>query len=46
LEHVARAIPTQVIMSGAGVLAGMAALAANPDRYALDYPSRCWREPR
>ena len=28
-----------------GVLAGMAALAADPDRYVLDYPPRCWREP-
>jgi glucokinase len=46
LEHVVRTIPTRVIMNGAGVLAGMAALAANPDRYALDYGARCWRNPR
>jgi glucokinase len=45
LEHVARAIPTGVITNGAGVLAGMAALAADPDRYALDYGARCWRAP-
>jgi glucokinase len=46
LDHVVRAIPTNVITSGAGVLAGMAALAADPDRYALDYGARCWRDPR
>ena len=46
LQHVVRAIPTRVITNGAGVLAGMAALAANPDRYALDYGARCWRNPR
>jgi glucokinase len=45
LQHVVRAIPTHVITNGAGVLAGMAALAADPDRYVLDYPPRCWREP-
>jgi glucokinase len=45
LEHVVRAIPTRVIMDGRGVLAGMAALAADPDRYVLDYAARCWREP-
>jgi glucokinase len=46
LDHVIRAIPTRVIMNGVGVLAGMAALAADPDRYVLDYAARCWREPR
>jgi glucokinase len=46
LEDVARAIPTQVIMSGEGVLAGMAALAAEPERYVIDYGARCWRAPR
>jgi glucokinase len=46
LEHVVRTIQTRVIMNGAGVLAGMAVLAANPDRYALDYGARCWRNPR
>ncbi len=46
LQHVVRAIPTQVIMSGEGVLAGMAALAANPDAYIMDYGARAWRAPR
>ena len=46
LAHVVRAIPTRVITNGAGVLAGMAALAAEPDRYVLDYAGRCWRAPR
>ncbi len=43
LEHVVRAIPTRVVTSGAGVLAGMAALAANPDGYIMDYRARAWR---
>ena len=46
LDHVVAAIPTRVIMSGAGVLAGMAALAAHPERYVVDYNARCWRQPR
>jgi glucokinase len=46
LEHVVRAIPTRLITSGRGVLAGMAALAANPDHYILDYRARAWRDPR
>jgi glucokinase len=46
LEHVVRAIPTRVITDGRGVLAGMAALAASPERYMLDYDARCWRDPR
>jgi glucokinase len=45
LEHVVRGISTRVITNGAGVLAGMAALAADPDRYALDYGARSWRAP-
>jgi glucokinase len=46
LDHLVRAIPVHVIMSGAGVLAGMAALAANPERYVVDYAARSWRAPR
>ncbi|MBV8851018.1 MAG: glucokinase [Methylobacteriaceae bacterium] len=46
LDHVARAIPTRVIMRGEGVLAGMAALAANPESYIMDYRARAWRPPR
>jgi glucokinase len=46
LEHLVRAIPTRVITDATGVLAGMAALAADPARYALDYSARCWRVPR
>jgi glucokinase len=46
LEHVVRAIPAHVITDGRGVLAGMAALAANPERYVLDYAARCWTAPR
>jgi glucokinase len=45
LEHVVRAVPTRVITDGRAVLAGMAALAADPDTYVLDYAARCWRAP-
>ncbi|GAC1335201.1 MAG: glucokinase [Beijerinckiaceae bacterium] len=43
LQHVVRAIPTRVILNSMSVLAGMAALAAHPDRYDLNYAARCWR---
>jgi glucokinase len=43
VEAVVRAIPTQLITAPDAVLAGMAAIAAAPQRYALDYGSRNWR---
>lgn len=43
LEALVQSIPTQLITAPDAVLAGMAAIAAFPDRYALDYASRKWR---
>lgn len=39
----ARQIPTRLIVQPDSVLGGMAAIAADPDRYALDFPGRQWR---
>lgn len=38
-----RHIPTRLIVRQDSVLGGMAALAANPGRFALDYAERSWR---
>jgi len=38
----ARAIPTRLIMRADGVLVGMAAIAAAPQRYAVDFAARGW----
>jgi glucokinase len=38
----ARAIPTRLIMRADGVLVGMAAIAAAPRRYAVDFAARGW----
>jgi glucokinase len=43
LEAVVRAIPTELVTAPQAVLAGMAAIAAAPDRYRLDYARRKWR---
>ena len=40
---VLRDVPTSVVTTDDTVLHGLAALAAEPDRYALDFESRCWR---
>ncbi len=42
VDALARAIATQLIIRSDAVLAGMAAIAAAPDRYAIDYSSRKW----
>ena len=39
----ARRIPTRLIVRADSVLGGMAAIAADPSRYALDYTARQWR---
>ena len=39
----ARRIPTRLIVHSDSVLGGMAALAADPSRYLLDYAGRQWR---
>ena len=38
----AAAIPTRLIVHTDSVLGGMAAIAADPSRYALDYAGRSW----
>lgn len=38
-----RAIGTRLIVTGDAVLAGMAAIAAAPEAYAIDYANRAWR---
>ncbi len=42
VDALARRIPTRLIVRADAVLAGMAAIAAAPDRYAIDYSSRKW----
>ncbi len=43
VEALARRISTQLITYGESVLDGMAAIASNPDLYALDYDHLAWR---
>jgi glucokinase len=42
VDGLARRIPTRLIMHQDAVLAGMAAIASTPSRYAVDYLSRAW----
>ena len=42
VDALARRIPTRLIVRSDAVLAGMAAIAAAPDRYGVDYSSRGW----
>jgi glucokinase len=42
VDALAKRIPTRLIVRADAVLAGMAAIAAAPDRYAIDYASRRW----
>jgi len=43
VEAVVRAISTDLVTAPDAVLAGMAAIAAAPDRYRIDYARRKWR---
>lgn len=43
VEAVVRPISTQLITASDAVITGMAAIAASPERYALDYATRAWR---
>lgn len=43
LDDVVRQIETRLLVADDAVLAGMAAIAARPDRYKLDYAERAWR---
>jgi glucokinase len=42
VEGLARAIPTRIVIEPDAVLAGMAGIAADPGRYAIDYAGRAW----
>jgi glucokinase len=43
VDALARRIPTRLVIQSDSVLVGMAAIAAAPERYAIDYENRCWR---
>ncbi len=43
MEHVLRRIPTWVVTAPDVVLAGLAAIAAKPEAYQIDYRGRAWR---
>lgn len=42
MDAVVRTIPTRLVTSGTAVLTGMAAIAAAPERFAIDYLNRLW----
>jgi glucokinase len=42
VDALARRVPTRLIVRSDAVLAGMAAIAAAPDHYGIDYASRGW----
>jgi glucokinase len=42
VDALARRIPTRLVTREDAVLVGMAAIAATPNRYAIDYGSRAW----
>ncbi|MDE3177184.1 MAG: glucokinase [Pseudomonadota bacterium] len=42
VDGLARTIPTRLVMRADSVLIGMAAIAADPERYAIDYAGRAW----
>jgi glucokinase len=42
VDALARAIPTRLVIHTDSVLVGMAAIAAAPDSYAIDYAGRAW----
>jgi glucokinase len=43
VDALARRIPTRLVMHADSVLVGMAAIAAKPELYAIDYAGRCWK---
>jgi glucokinase len=42
VEGLAQSIPTRIVTQPDAVLVGMAAIAAEPDRYSIDYAGRAW----
>jgi len=43
VDAMARRIPTRLVTHEDAVLVGMAAIAAKPELYAIDYAGRCWK---
>jgi glucokinase len=43
VDAMARRIPTRLVTHDDAVLVGMAAIAAKPELYAIDYSGRCWK---
>ena len=43
MRKLVQATPVQLLLANGSALHGMAAIAANPSRYAIDYAARCWR---
>jgi glucokinase len=43
VDAMARRIPTRLVTHADAVLVGMAAIAAKPELYAIDYAGRCWK---
>jgi len=43
MQPLLHAMPVRILMEENAVARGMAAIAANPDAYAIDYAARCWR---
>ena len=43
MDALARAIPTRLLTEPDAALTGLAALASDPETYALDYEGRLWR---
>jgi glucokinase len=43
VDAMARRIPTRLVTHADAVLVGMAAIAAKPELYAIDYSGRCWK---
>jgi glucokinase len=42
VDAMARRMPTRLVTHSDAVLVGMAAIAAHPELYAIDYDTRCW----
>jgi glucokinase len=42
MQALARTIPTRLVTARYAVLGGMAAIAAAPERFAIDYATRAW----
>jgi glucokinase len=43
VDRLARSIPVRLLTHPDSVIAGMAAIASNPERYEIDFSSRAWR---